>query len=65
MAGAGAGAAAAGAAEGVDGGGPVAPLQGSPILSAPDDHVPHSGTPQKPEAGHGVSCSSKSLFLQS
>ena len=37
-------------------GGPVAPLQGTPRSSAPLDQVPHSGTPQNPEAGHSDPC---------
>ena len=36
--------------------GPVAPLQGMPGSSAPDDHVPHSGTPQNPDGGHIDPC---------
>lgn len=32
---------------------PTAPLQGTPGPEGPDDHVPHSGTPQKPDVGHG------------
>ena len=45
---------------------PTAPLQGTPGLEGPDDHVPHSGTPQKPDFGHGVPCTNTfNPFLKS
>jgi hypothetical protein len=31
----------------------VPEAQGVPLDTAPSDHVPHSGTPQKPDAGQG------------
>ena len=34
---------------------PLSP-QGSPRPSEPSDHSPHSATPQKPDAGHGLPC---------
>jgi hypothetical protein len=34
----------------------MAPLQGTPGLVLPEDHVPHSGTPQNPDGGHSNPC---------
>lgn len=35
---------------------PAPALHGVPLSSAPSDQVPHSGTPQNPDAGHGLPC---------